>query len=204
MNIYSLLTPPKHKTFISFHHANDEWLKKLFVKQWGEQLGGFIDQSVDDGDIDKKLPTETIREKIRDEYIRNATVTIVLIGKGTWRRRHVDWEIASGIRSTKLNSRTGLIGILLPTYEPVFPTCSLISLRSKFSENGGIYNPRNIPPRLWDNVEAGYAKIYSWPTDGGEVRKWIDDAFKRRDMYTPVNGRDSFVYNKPETLQEWV
>ena len=39
-----------------------------------------IDQSVDDGDIDDdNLATETIRIYIRDRFIRDATVTIVLI-----------------------------------------------------------------------------------------------------------------------------
>ena len=33
-----------------------------------------------------------MRQKIRDEYIRDATVAIVLIGPRTWQRKHVDWE----------------------------------------------------------------------------------------------------------------
>ena len=60
--------------------------------------------------------TETIRQQIRDNFIRDATVTVVLIGPCTWQRKHVDWEIGSSLRKTKRNSRCGLLGILLPNH----------------------------------------------------------------------------------------
>ena len=43
-------------------------------------------RSVDIGDIDPHLKSETVRQKIRDEYISDATVTVVLIGRHTWQR----------------------------------------------------------------------------------------------------------------------
>ncbi len=50
-----------------------------------------VDESVGDGDIDDdNLATETIRQRIRDNFIRDATVTVVLIGPCTWQRKHVD------------------------------------------------------------------------------------------------------------------
>ena len=67
-----------------------------------------VDRSVDTGNIDDTgLKTATVRQKIRDEYIRDATVTIVLIGPRTWQRRHVDWEVGSSIRKTKKNPGVG-------------------------------------------------------------------------------------------------
>ena len=81
---------PRHKVFVSFHHE-DQYYKDTFV-EWME--GDIVDQSVEDGDIDDdNLSAEAIREKIRDEFIRDATVTVVLIGQCTWQRKHVDWEI---------------------------------------------------------------------------------------------------------------
>ena len=87
----------KHKVFISYHNANDEEYKKKFVETFGKIFDGFIDKSVSVGDIDSNLKTETIRQKIRDDFISDATVTIVLIGAETWKRKHVDWEISSSI-----------------------------------------------------------------------------------------------------------
>ena len=58
---------PRHKVFISYHHANDQEYKASLL-HLNERLGVFIDESVDTGDIDPSLPDETIRVKIRDEY----------------------------------------------------------------------------------------------------------------------------------------
>ena len=60
-------------------------------------------RSVDIGDIPKGLHLDEISRRIRDDYLSDSTVTVVLIGKDTWRRKHVDWEIAASIRDTWAN-----------------------------------------------------------------------------------------------------
>ncbi|WP_425640953.1 TIR domain-containing protein [Marinomonas gallaica] len=193
-----LSTTSKHKTFISFHHADDEKRHK-FEKEFSQQFDGFVSRSVQDGDIDPNKKTDDIRRIIREKFIKDATVTVVLIGQGTWRRKHVDWEIASSIRNTKNNPRTGLIGILLPSY-----SASGSSLK-KTVDGRKFYNPHTIPPRLYDNVECGFAKIYSWPRSGDELRQWIHDAYLKRDDKTclPTNRRDSFASNRSEFQKQW-
>jgi hypothetical protein len=71
-----------------------------------------VSKSVQVGDIDPNLKTDTLRQKIRDEYLHDSTVTVVLIGSETWKRKHVDWEIAASIRHTQYNPRSCLIGSL--------------------------------------------------------------------------------------------
>ncbi|MFH1344330.1 MAG: TIR domain-containing protein, partial [Pseudomonadota bacterium] len=68
------------------------------------------------GDIDSSLPTESFCQKIRDECLRDTSITIVLVGAETWKLKHVDWEIASSIKDTRYNPCSGLIGLLLPTH----------------------------------------------------------------------------------------
>ena len=172
----------RHKVFVSFHHDDQEY-KDLFVRMMGDDI---VDKSVEDGDIDDgNIRTETIRQSIRDDFIADATVSIVLIGPCTWRRKHVDWEIGSSLRSTKLNSRCGLLGILLPNH-PDFGTRR--------------YRPHLIPPRLADSCKGDdpYACIYDWPgqqaTD--RIRQWIHKAFKRRKGTPPDNSRDQFGRNR--------
>ena len=58
-----MLETPRHKVFTSFHHE-DQYYKDEFVKMMGDYI---VDKSVEDGDIDDSLPTNTIRQKIRDE-----------------------------------------------------------------------------------------------------------------------------------------
>ena len=97
----------RHKVFVSFHHDDQEY-KNLFVRMMGDDI---VDKSVEDGDIDDdNIATETIRQKIRDDFIADATVTIVLIGPCTWQRKHVDWEIGSSLRDTKKNSSMRSVG----------------------------------------------------------------------------------------------
>jgi hypothetical protein len=140
-----------------------------------------VSKSVQIGDIDSNLPTERIRQKIRDEYLRDSTVTVVLIGSETWKRKHVDWEIGSSIRQTEYSSRSGLLGIVLPTY----PRKDLTK-----------YDPYTIPPRLYDNVKSNFAQIYNWNDNSFVVQKWIHDAFERRNKIIPDNSFPSFMNNR--------
>ena len=193
---------PRHKVFVSFHHDEAQAYKDLFIRMMGDDI---VDKSVEDGDIDdRNLKVETVRQKIRDDFIADATVTVVLIGPCIWQRKHVDWEIGSSLRDTKLNSRCGLLGILLPNH-PDFGT--------------GNYHPHLIPPRLADNCKGSgsFACIYDWPEEisaidleflkcgivsdettrrfGDTIRNWIHHAFERRFKMPPNNSRPQFAHN---------
>ena len=183
----------RHKVFVSFHHDDDDQTyKDLFVRM---MEGDIVDKSVEDGDIDVNLKTETIRQKIRDDFIADATVTVVLIGPCTWQRKHVDWEIGSSLRGTKKNPRCGLLGILLPNH---------LNYSTKQC------NPHLIPPRLADNCNGSdpYASVYDWPAiyrlspawqfdqAARDVRTWIHEAFQRRKGTPPTNSRRQFKRNR--------
>lgn len=177
-----MVATTRHKVFISYHHRGDEEYKKIFCRRLDSS---FVDKSVEENDIDPRLMIDTIRQKIRDDFIADATVTVVLIGRCTWQRKHVDWEIGSSLRDTKLNSRCGLLGILLPTH---------------FDYGRGKYNHRLIPPRLADNCggKEAFAAIYDWPDpwDAIRVREWIHQAFERRSTILPTNRRPQFAQNR--------
>lgn len=171
----------KHNVFVSYHHANDQYYRNQFENLFSNTYNIMVSKSVQIGDINPNLATETIRQKIRDEYLRDSTVTVVLIGSETWKRKHVDWEIGSSIRQTQYNSRSGLIGILLPSYP-----------RYDMSK----YNPYTIPPRLYDNIQCDFAKIYNWDNNPNAVQQWIHEAFERRNKINPDNSFPSFVNNR--------
>ena len=177
-----MVTVPRHQVFVSFHH-DDQNYKDEFIRM---MMGDIVDKSVSDGDIDDdRIPTDAIRQKIRDEFIRDATVTVVLIGPCTWQRKHVDWEIGSSLRDTRLNSRCGLVGILLPNHPD-------------FGKDN--FNPHLIPPRLAINCgdDDSYAAIYDWPGRQGvaDIRQWIHQAFLRRDGANPHNNSQQFSRNR--------
>ena len=177
-----MVTTQRHKVFVSYHHYYDEEYKEIFCDVLGPDI---VDKSVEEGDIDINLQTDTIRQKIRDEFIADATVTVVLIGQCTWQRKHVDWEIGSSLRDTKNNSRCGLLGILLPTH---------------YDYKRDKYRSRLIPPRLADNCSGSdpFGAIYDWPNSRNTdlVRNWIHYAFERRISKTPNNARQQFGRNR--------
>ena len=172
----------RDKVFISFHHEDQKY-KERFAKM---MKGDIVDKSVKDKDIDdRNTKTAAIRRKIRDDFIADATVTVVLIGPCTWQRKHVDWEIGSSLRKTKKNPRCGLLGILLPNHP---------NSRSR------TFNPLLIPPRLADNCKGDdpYACIYRWsgnPNEVNRVRRWIHQAFAIRDGISPNNSHRPFRDN---------
>lgn len=171
---------PRHKVFLSYHHDDQFW-KDQFIAHFD---GDFVDKSVHEDDIDdKNLKVETIRQKIRDEYIRDATVTVVLIGPCTWQRKHVDWEIGSSLRHTKNNPRCGILGILLPNHVDI---------------NKSSYDLCRVPPRLADNTcgDDPFAEVYDWTYDAESIRQWIHTAFQRRNGTPPDNSRDQFGRNR--------
>ena len=175
----------RHKVFVSYYHDDDQDYREYFERLFSDYYDIMVSNSVQLGDIDdERLSTDRIRQIIRDKYLRGSTVTVVLVGERTWQRKFVDWEIGSSLRQTQYNSRSGLLGIILPTYPrpPGKPTH---------------YYPNTIPPRLHDNIKCEYAKIYDWSDDPDTVQSWIHDAFKRRNENPPPDdSRLSFKNNR--------
>lgn len=187
---------PKHKVFLSFHHA-DEMEVREFERRFHD-AETFVSRSVNDGDIDPNFKTETTRRIIRDRFISDSTVTIILIGNNTWQRKHVDWEIGYSITQTSQNNRSGLIGILLPSYRP----CQSLLCQRNTTIDGYVYTPCNIPPRLQDNIVKRYAKIYGYPGSEQFLKEIIHGVFSSRTTSQPNNTRAYYANNRNNT--HWV
>jgi len=176
------VTPlPRHNVFISYYHDEDQRYKDRFVRMIGSNI---VDKSVNLGDIiDENRPTEAVLQRIREDYIAQVSVTVVLIGRCTWQRKYVDWEIGASLRDTVTNPRCGLLGILLPNHPDFGKRKS---------------QPPLVPPRLEENCggETPFACIYDWSGDAIEIRGWIHVAFlRRRRDPAPNISRHSFVRN---------
>ena len=133
----------KHKVFTSFYHNDDQWYKDYIDKNFSNTI---INKSVMDGEYDPDDSDEYIKFLIREDKISDSSIVVVLAGPNTRRRKHVDWEIYAGL-TKKANGNSGLIGILLPE----FP----LTIDNK-------YFYKDLPARLADNVNSGYAYIYKW------------------------------------------
>ena len=104
-----------HRVFISYHHHLDQRYKDALCR-WNGLHKIFIDESVYDGDIDDtNMSDEDIRKAIRDNNLRKSTVTLLLVGKQTQYRKHVDWELYSSMYDAPINHRSGIVVVMLPT-----------------------------------------------------------------------------------------
>ena len=186
----------KHKVFISYHHANDQYYKEELL-EFNEKHKIFIDMSVDTGNIDDDLPDETIRVKIRDEYLKDSSVTILLVGTQTKYRKHIDWEIYSSMYNGKTNKKSGILVIQLPTINPKYVTAPFEE------EKQYIYNYINswtsinnrkeykkrypcLPERIIDNLMKSDVKISvtKWENiinNPNNLKLLIDLAYKARE-----------------------
>ena len=199
-----------HKVFVSYHHANDQYYKEHLVSM-ARRHGIFIDKSVDTGDIDDSLSDPRIRTLIRDNYLRDSTVTILLVGFETARRKHVDWEIYSSMFDGKINKKSGILVVNLPEtseswHAPhdgekkrIYPdTTQWMSVTTRAQ-----YRRRypKMPDRIIDNLVAKGVVISVTPWervyDDPERLRWlIDAAFRDRakcsyDLSRPMRRRNS-------------
>ena len=145
----------RRKTFISYYHQDDQNYRKLFENLFGDLV---VSKSVENGDIDSDNSDEYIAQFIKEEYLSDTTVLVVLVGPKTKCRKHVDWEIAGALNKKVGENYAGLIGILLPSH-PDFG-----------NDN---YYAANLPERLAANVKSGYAILRDWTDDRVKLQEWM-------------------------------
>lgn len=117
------------------------------------------------GDIIDSNDADYIKRRIRETYLGNTSVTIVMIGKCTWARKFVDWEMASSLRDNPTAGRSGLFGITLH---------SAANYSSKKS-------PDRLNDNLMDNASPGYAEVEEVPHLGRRPRRVDRGCFQRQD-----------------------
>ena len=127
----------RHKCFISYHKDD-----KSAVDEFCDQFeGSFIRRGIAmEEDIIDSDDTDYVMRRIRELYLQDSTVTVVLIGRCTWARRFVDWEVQSSLRRPKDGHPNGLVAIQLwESYT-------------------------TLPNRVNLNVESGYSEFYEYPS----------------------------------------
>lgn len=141
-----------HKVFISYHHENDQKQANYIGAYYGEK-NTLIDKSLDRAYVG--MTDERILSAIRTEYLKDSTVTIVLIGKDTAKRKWVDWEINASLRPYGDRTANGLLGIYLD-------------------------RDNETPARLQDNIDSGYAVTMNYSEISEKLEDKIEKAYNNR------------------------
>lgn len=200
----------KHKVFISYHHENDQRYKDLLVSL-NDEHEIFIDCSVKESDFDDdNVSTDTIRTRIRDEHLRDSTVTILLVGTETAKRKHVDWELSSSMINGDKNKKSGILVITLPDAIGDYP--NFIAAHGE-EEKKNVY-PENsswksvstraeyferypyMPERIVDNLLCKTAKISVIPWKKITVEKL------RKLIQLTFDDRESCKYDLSRKFRE--
>jgi hypothetical protein len=160
-----------HKCFISYNAADKDAVDK-FCENFS---GSFIRRGLKmEDDIIDSTNTDYVMQRIRSLYLKDSTVTIVLIGKCTWARRFVDWEVQASLRNPADGYPNGVVAIQLwDSY-------------------------KTLPNRVSLNVNSGYSKFYAYPKSSASLENMINEAFDARfDKQNLIdNPRDRFSNNR--------
>ena len=170
----------RHRSFISYH-VDDSYEVETFLDAYGSEFHGTCIGITEKDDFIDSPDSDYIKRRIRELYLAKTTVTIVLLGRCTWARQFVDWEISSTLRDDPVNMRSGLLAIPLP------------------SMNGKAV----LPPRFADNYDpkhpaSSYGCYFPYPSNAKEMRLMIELAFQSRSKRSlhVNNSRDLFSSNR--------
>lgn len=164
--------PVKLRVFVSYHHDNDQGWYDQFTRLFADTYDLVTDRSlatcIESDDCDYVMRT------IREDYITGTSLTIVLCGSETWKRKYIDWEIKA-----TLHKEHALLGMQLP---------SLIA-----GPNGRV----TVPDRLSDNINSGYAVWIGWTTDPATLSAAMQTARTRSaNTAAIVNPREIMSRNR--------
>lgn len=145
---------PKRRVFVSYHHQ-DQTAVDAFRSLFGDTYEVFSDASLDR--LIDSTDTDYVNRTIREDFITGTSVTIVLCGVDTWKRKYVDWEIHS-----TLDKDHALLGVMLP------------NITGALQSDG--QRRWIVPDRLHTNIQSGYAHFITWPQNSQTLSAAIDYA----------------------------
>ncbi|MEV8467852.1 TIR domain-containing protein [Fluviibacterium sp. DFM31] len=151
------------KAFISYHHENDQDYKH-HLSNLARQFGAFQDGSLPvTGIPDDNRSSQSIRRQIRDEFLSDSEVTILLCGGETRGRKHVDWELKSSMINGRVNRKSGILVINLPGVANGWTAALPNEKKALYGHHGGAWTTFNqrtqfeqkyplMPDRIVDNL----------------------------------------------------
>ena len=167
----------RRKVFISYFKGDKPWVDAL-VRDYGQQgTGVFIPRVVgvkDEDDFVNSDNPDYIISAIRERYIQDTSVTILIIGQCTHSRKYIDWEIKSSLRQPVKGMPNGLLGLAVAPPKDPFGNPIWHVLPERFSINYKDKRP-----------DLSYAQYRTWPTNAAELRKWIEESY-----YSAENNSD--------------
>ena len=182
-----------HKCFISFKTHDMEFKKYIQENLAVDMIDKSLNEPINSQDEDY------IMRKIREDYLKDSTVTIHLIGSESaennyWQNQnYIKRELQASLSNTSAGSRNGILGVVLPSmYDRIYRgeqacfTCfknhDVVKINEdttvkEFSYN--FYLPLDNDKHAWSE-EDRYCILVKWDDFKKNPNRYIDQAFDKR------------------------
>jgi len=152
------------RVFFSFHYKRDAWRANQVRNSWvtkpDRKVAGYWDAA--EWEKVNRKGEKAIKDWI-DEQLKGTSVTVVLIGAETSKRKYVQYEI-----DQSLNKGNGIIGIYIHN----------IKNQKKETDTKGV-NP-------FTKLGHKHIKTYNWVNNKGyeNIGDWIESAYEKAQIKT--------------------
>lgn len=182
-----------HTVFLSYHYGVEDRHRASFEAILSEMGAVTIGASTSRLDaMTLGADEQAHRRLVRQAVLADASIVVALISGALWKRRHVDWELAAALAHDEHQPRLGLMSVILPSH---------------YNAYSGVapdhYTPCNLPPRLYDQIEAGYASIHGWPQDASTLGDWLELASQRAKTQATDDSRALLAKDRAEGSRSW-
>jgi hypothetical protein len=192
-----------HKCFISFKGEDCVYKKYIQDELKINMVDKSLNEPIDSNDEDY------IMQKIREDYLSDSTVTIFLIGAYSsenlgWReQRYIKRELQASQYNGKGNSRSGILGVVLPSIEQEIyrgtincyqcnGTHNCVALNDNTVISEFRYNYHIPNGKCYHTEDDRYCVLVKWSDFCINSEKYIEVAFNKR--FAPIASKIR-VYN---------
>lgn len=170
------------KIFISYYHKSEQKeknkLSKLFKQLYSEYFT-LKDKSLKPKDVvNGPYNDREIFKILREKFIKDSDVTIVILGKYTKDRKFVDWEVGSSLSLYgSLGRRKKKNDLIILLTDDFIEKEKAKNPDFKGENYSLLINEQNSGQRIFDNVDNGYATVKSFRdmwSNPNELKKLIN------------------------------
>lgn len=186
-----------HKCFVSFKKEDMSYKNELIRKlDNADVIDKVLDREI------QSYNSDYIMSVIRNDYLKDSTVTIFLIGEHSSENEGMDYlgdknhfikrELQATLYNGKYNTRSGLLGVVLPNmYDKIYKG-SYKCNNCNYNHNSVDINDSTVIREFSSNYyitphygcgwgeEERYAILVKWDDFINDPEKYIEDAYNKR------------------------
>lgn len=180
-----------HKCFITFKTEDEAYKKHIQEELDVEMIDKSLNEPIDSDDEDY------IMRKIREDYLSDSTVTICLIGTrssenlGWDEQRFIKRELQASLYNGQGNSKSGILGVVLPSmYGSIYTgsgicnTCGIshnyVNVKDSTTVKEFSYNYYIPNDKCAWTEDDRYCVLVKWEDFEKAPNDYIDKAFDKR------------------------